>query len=95
MKGHHKRKHRHHHRKTRLKKMLVYLLPVIIVCAGIAALINPGSANFFTAAGNTIIYGIIIVFSPLILIFYLCRVFADWIFNFFSFLYTLITGKRH
>ena len=96
---HHKRRHhshlRHHHKKIRLKKMIVYLLPIIIVCAGIAALINSGSTNFITSAGNVIIYGIIIVFFPIILIFYLCRLFADWIFEFFSFLYTLITGKRH
>ena len=94
---HHKRRHhrRHHHKKIRLKKMIVYLLPIIIVSAGIAALINSGSTNFLTSAGNAIIYGIIIVFFPLILIFYLCRLFADWIFEFFSFLYSLFTGKRH
>ena len=87
--------HRRHHKKIRVKKALIYLLPIIIVCAGIAALINSGSTNFLTSTGNAIIYGIIIVFFPLILIFYLCRLFADWIFDFFSFLYSLFTGKRH
>jgi hypothetical protein len=88
-------RHRHHHKKIRLKKVLIYLLPIIIVCAGIAALLNSGSANFLTSAGNAILYGMVIVLFPLILIFYLCRLFADWIFEFFSFLYKLFTGKRH
>ena len=93
---HHHRRRRHRHRKKlRFRKMLPYLLPITIVCAGIAALINSGSNTFLTSYGNVAIRGIIIVCFPVILIFYLCRLFADWIFNFFSFLYALVRGKRH
>ncbi len=91
-----RRKHKHyrrHHKKLRIKKILLYLLPTIIICAGIAALINSGATNSLTATGNIVLYAIIIIISP-ILIFYLCRLLASWIFDFFSFLYALFSRRK-
>jgi len=91
---HHRRRRRRHHKKIVSKKTLVFLLPIAIVCAGLAVMINSGSANFLTSYGNVAIRGIIIVVFPIILIFYLCGLFAEWIFDFFSFLCSLFTRKR-
>ncbi|MGR3294013.1 MAG: hypothetical protein ACUZ9M_08390 [Candidatus Scalindua sp.] len=95
MSEHHREKHHHHHhKKIRIKKTLLYLLPTIIICAGIAALINSGTTNFLTATGNIILYAILIVFFPLIVILYLCSLFAGWIFDVFSFLYALFSRRK-
>jgi len=80
---HHRR--RHHHKKIVSKKTLVFLLPIVIVCAGLAVMINSGSANFLTSYGNVTIRGIIIVVFPIILIFYLYGLFAEWILIFSAF----------
>jgi len=91
---HRRRRRRRHHKKIVSKRTLYFLVPVGIVCAGLAAMINSGSANFLTSYGNVAIRGIIIVVFPIIFIFYLCGLFADWIFDFFSFLFKLFKGKR-
>ncbi len=74
---------------------MFYLLPIIILCVGLAALITAGSSNFLTATGNVILYGIMVFVLPILVIFFLCRVFAEWIFAALMFLYTLFTRKKH
>ncbi len=106
MPGYHRRKYNHqhnyhyhghhqqHHKRRRIKKRALYLLPTIIICVGIAALINSGNTNFLTATGNIILYGIIIVVFPILVILFLCSLFADWIFAAFMFLYALFSGRK-
>jgi len=92
---HHRRRRRRRRKKIISKKTLYFLVPIAITCAALGAMISSGSSNFLTSYGNVAIRGIIIVVFPIILIFYLCGLFAEWIFDFFSFLFKLFTGKRH
>ncbi len=92
-----RKKHKHYRRyrrKFRVKKKLLYLLPTIIICIGIAALIAAGSANLLTTTCNIILYVLAAALIPL-LVYLLCRLFANGIFGLSNLLYTLFTRWRH